>query len=120
MSVSVLAMDTRYKKLIQIINQLHDAMARGEAGQVTTPILVSLADYTRTHFSSEEAYLTKANYADLSRQKLEHRKFVTRLSELQGKAKQGQLGLSLEMMTFLKEWLQKHILIEDKKYAPKS
>lgn len=39
--------------------------------------------------------------------------------EIQGKYKSGVIStLSIEVMQFLKNWLVKHIQIEDKKYGP--
>jgi hemerythrin len=120
LSVNVSAMDEQHKRLIYLVNQLHEAMAKREGDSVIKPILASLADYTRTHFTSEEAYLAKVGYADLAKQKAEHAAFVKKLVDLQAKADKSHLGVTLEVMTFLKDWLKNHIMIEDLKYAPKA
>jgi hemerythrin len=117
LSVQVPAMDEQHKKLFNLINQLHDAMARREGNTVIKPILTALTDYTRTHFTSEEVFLTSIKYPDLHKQKAEHVIFVQKLMDMQLKAEKSQVGLTIEIMDFLKDWLKNHIMIEDKKYA---
>jgi hemerythrin len=116
-SVSVASMDNQHKKLFDLINQLHDAMAAGKGKEIIGTVLNEMLDYTKTHFTAEEKILEKHNYPGLPEQKKQHGIYIQKVVEMQEKAKTGNLVLSLEASQFLKEWLLNHILVIDKKYS---
>jgi hemerythrin len=116
-SVKVRKFDDEHKILIDLINQLHDAMLVGKGGQVIETVLQSLINYTSSHFAAEETMLKLHGYPEYERQKKEHNLLVLRVLDIQKSIKSGKVPLSLEIMKFLKEWLQGHIQGEDKKYG---
>lgn len=118
LSVNVAEMDRQHKKLIDLINELFDAMSSGKGKDVIGKILDSLMEYTKTHFASEERMMQIHNYPEQSAQQSEHTKLTKQVMELQGKFKGGSVSITLETMNFLKDWLQNHILQNDKKYGP--
>ena len=61
-SVKVKQMDEQHKKLVEMINQLHDAMKVGQGKQVVGDVLNALVSYTKTHFASEEGCHRYSNY----------------------------------------------------------
>jgi hemerythrin len=117
-SVKVRKFDDEHKKLISLINQLHDAMMVGQGGQVIGKVLQSLIDYTSTHFAAEEASMKLHNYPGYEQHKKEHNSLVLQVLDVQKNLKAGKAPLSQEIMLFLKNWLQSHIQGEDKKYGP--
>jgi hemerythrin len=117
-SVKVRKFDDEHKKLIALINQLHDAMKVGQGGQVIGSVLQSLIDYTASHFAAEEALMKLHGYPDFERHKKEHNLLVMQVLDVQKSLKSGKVPLSQEVMSFLKQWLQTHIQVEDKKYGP--
>jgi hemerythrin len=116
-SVQVPAMDEQHKRLINLINQLYDAMKAGEAQTVIKPILDSLASYTVTHFKAEEKALEQVKYPMLHEQKTEHELFVTKLNDMKKKAAVNHASLTFELVGFLKDWLINHIQGKDQKYS---
>jgi len=66
LSVKVTLIDDQHKKLIALINSLHDAMRAGEGKQVLEKTLKELADYTVYHFQTEEKYMQAVPLPDLS------------------------------------------------------
>ncbi len=116
-SVSVAAMDNQHKKIFDLINQLHTAMSAGKGKEVINPVLDEMLNYTKTHFTAEEKVLEKYNYPGLDEQKKQHAIYIQKVAEMQEKAKNGSLTLSLEASQFLKDWLLNHILVIDKRYA---
>ncbi|MCC6132451.1 MAG: hemerythrin, partial [Acidobacteria bacterium] len=46
LSVGVSAFDNQHKRLVALINELHDAMSAGKGSKVLGKILSELADYT--------------------------------------------------------------------------
>ncbi|HON53806.1 MAG TPA: hemerythrin domain-containing protein, partial [Bacteroidales bacterium] len=54
-SVNVESLDTQHKKLVELVNQLHDSIKSGQKDKVLTGIYNELIGYTITHFRDEEA-----------------------------------------------------------------
>jgi hemerythrin len=116
-SVNVKEMDDQHRKLIDIINQLHDAMKVGQGKDVIGKVLSGLTDYTRRHFTSEENLMKAHGYPGYEEQKKSHNQLVIQILDIQKKFEAGTL-LSQEVLTFLKNWLINHIQGMDQKYGP--
>ena len=116
-SVSVDKYDNQHKKLIGLINELHAAMSSGKAKDALSKILDELITYTKTHFADEEAEFKKHSYPGYLVQKNEHEKLTNEVVKFYEEFKNGKTNLSIEMISFLKDWLLNHILITDKKYS---
>jgi hemerythrin len=117
LSVKVQEIDEQHKKLVAMINSLNDAMGAGKGKDVLKGILDEMVAYTKVHFGCEEAYMHKFDYGETFIHESEHVKFAKKALELQKGYAEGKLMLSLEVMNFLKDWLQKHIMGMDKKYT---
>jgi hemerythrin len=116
-SVGVASLDAQHKRLIEIINELHDAMMQGAAPATLKQVLGHLADYTRTHFSSEENWMMQHGYGGLAAHRREHEELLRQVSGYQQAVAAGKLTVSLQLMNFLKGWLKGHILESDMQYA---
>lgn len=118
MSVSVAEIDNQHKKLVAMINELNDAMAKGKGKEAIGKIINELITYATTHFATEEKYFDMFKYPGALVHKKEHADFVKKVGEFQDGFSKGSLSLTIEVMRFLKDWLTKHILGSDKKYGP--
>ncbi|SNB47071.1 bacteriohemerythrin [Geobacter sp. DSM 9736] len=116
--VNIKQIDDQHKKLIEMINTLHDAMKVGKGSQVLGEVLKSLIDYTGSHFATEEKLMKLHNYPDYEHHKKEHNLLVMQVLDIQKNLQNGSAPLTQNIMSFLKEWLVKHIQGEDKKYGP--
>ena len=116
-SVKVKKFDDQHKKLVDLVNQLHDAMKAGQGNAMLGVVLQSLITYTATHFKDEEQVMQANGYPDLVRHKGEHEKLVKQVLDLQKKFQAGGSVLTMTVMSFLKDWLITHIQGEDKKYG---
>ena len=72
-------------------------------------------DYTRFHFETEEAYMKSINFPDILNHQAFHDKFSVEVMEIYNEIKEGKQVLSTVVMKVLINWLQEHILQEDKK-----
>lgn len=117
-SVNIKHVDEQHKKLVNMLNNLHDAMRLGKGSQILGKILVELVGYVETHFTTEEKLMSTYRFPEYNSHKLEHTKLTQKAVELQENVQQGQSVLTIEVMNFLKNWLQSHILGTDKKYGP--
>ncbi len=109
--------DQQHQKLVGLINQLYEAMRVGKGRVELGIILDELVDYTRKHFSSEEALMLKHAYPQYTQHKASHDRLTQQVMDFKNQYKAGKIGLSVQMMNFLKEWLVNHILDEDKAYS---
>jgi hemerythrin len=117
-SVNIREIDRQHLKLVQIINDLNEAMLKGKANDVLAKLLRELVSYTKTHFSNEEGYLDRYGYPDIKAHKLQHSSFVEKISAFSDDFENGRMGVSIEIMKFLKDWLLKHIKGTDMRYVP--
>ncbi|MCR4422008.1 MAG: hemerythrin family protein [Spirochaetales bacterium] len=115
-SVSNNDFDNHHKKLISYINQLFESMQKGKGKETAAGLIKELHDYSVYHFSKEEEKLSSVNYPKLDEQKMAHAIYIKKIEEFQTKLKEGDLFLSVDMLEFLSNWLQDHILKMDKEY----
>jgi len=119
LNVGIESINEQHKKLVAMVNELHDASQQGKAADVLGKTLDGLVDYTKNHFAYEEKLFTETGYADAATHKAEHDKLTATVLSVQEKYKAGAGGsLSGEVMDFLKSWLVNHIQGTDMKYGP--
>ena len=78
-SVQVNRFDEQHKRLIQLINQLHDSMKAGQASAQMSSILNELDLYTQKHFREEEVMMERYQYPGLQGQKQSHALFIKKI-----------------------------------------
>ncbi len=117
-SVKVSTIDNQHKKLVEIINNLHDAMKTGKGKEAIGKTLNELVSYTKYHFSAEEEMMKKHNYPGFIAHKREHDLLTQKVVDFENDFRAGKSLLTLEVMNFLKKWLVDHILNTDKQYVP--
>lgn len=116
-SVKISKFDQQHQQLVGLINQLYEAMKVGKGQVELGMILEELVDYTRKHFASEEDLMLKHAYPQYAEHKASHDRLTQQVIEFKNQYHAGKIGLSVQMMNFLKEWLVNHILDEDKAYS---
>ena len=117
LSVGVRSIDDQHKKLVTLLNQLHDGMMAGKGKEVIGGVLKGLIDYTANHFRYEEELFARIGYPDGAAHKHDHDELVRKVVEIQKKYEQSGPGaLTIPVMNFLKDWLTAHILGSDMKY----
>lgn len=117
-SVKVKQFDDQHKKLVDMVNNLHEHMKQGKGAEGAKQVLSSLVTYTQTHFADEERLMKQHNYPNFEQHKKEHNQLVMKVSDVKKLIDEGKMLISQELMSFLKDWLVKHIQGEDKKYGP--
>lgn len=116
-SVRVAEIDQQHQKLVALINDLNDGMRQGKGKEALAKIITGLLGYTVTHFKAEEKYFDQYGYPDKDQHKKEHGDFVQKVTDFKMGFEAGKLGLSIEVMDFLGNWLKKHIKGTDQKYS---
>ena len=117
-SVGVQRMDDQHTILFGMLNDLHEAMMKGQAQKVAGGLLRKLGTYTREHFTSEEGMMAASGYAGLTQHRVIHRELVKQVNEFAARYERGETALNLQLMNFLRDWLTNHIQKEDLNYGP--
>ena len=115
-SVGVAQFDSDHRKLIEYINTLHIGMISGHGLSEMSEILDALVDYTRFHFKREADLMEKFFYPDYESHKSEHELFIEKVNDFISLYKKGKKAFTLELMSFLRDWLTNHIKGTDMKY----
>lgn len=110
--------DKQHRLLVDYINELYTAMAHNRTSEEMQAILRKLRDYTATHFADEEKLFTATAYLGAAEHMKIHRKFVAKLDEVEEHLKSGTATVSMDLLTFLKDWLVQHIMGTDPTYVP--
>ena len=116
-TVRVKRFDDDHKRLFSLVNELHDAMKAGVGGKIMQQVVQELADYTRYHFSGEEALMEETQYPAVGAHRSQHREFVKKVEQFQRDLKAGAVGQSVAVTAFLKDWLINHIQRTDHDYS---
>ena len=117
LSVQIDGIDAQHKKLVTLLNKLHDAMSAGAGRQAVGSVLDELVAYTREHFANEEQIMRRAAYPDLAKHAAEHVTLTAKAVDLQKGLKAGNV-LTMDVMAFLVTWLTQHIMKVDMQYVP--
>jgi len=105
--------DEDHKQLIKLINDLYEAMQDGSGGALLLPIFSALKHYTETHFANEERYMIACDAPEQENHLLEHKLMVKKLADLERRHRQGEAAISLQTLSYLRDWLKNHICVVD-------
>ena len=111
--------DHDHKGLVNLINDLYEAMQDGSGGALLLPIFSALKHYTEDHFAKEERYMVKCEAPDQSKHFQEHKRMAETLHEVTSRRCIGKQTVSLQTLTFLRDWLKNHICVVDQAMAAK-
>jgi len=115
--VHVQRLDNEHQQLFAVINQLYDGMKAGKGKDVLGSVLTQLLRYTEQHFRDEEALMRHAGYTDLGDHIARHQQFVAKVNSFRKEYEAGTAAISIEVLDFLKSWLDRHIMGTDQQYS---
>ncbi len=110
--------DEQHMKLVDIINDFYNAFATAQAHEKIGDIIGELVNYTVFHFTAEEEIFSNSNYPDTEKHRATHKEFVDELKKYHQEVKDGNMTTTYDLMTFLRDWLIKHIMGTDRTYLP--
>jgi hemerythrin len=117
-SIGIPVFDDEHKKLIAIINDLHDGIAAGSEKEAMRRAISGLIEYTVLHFQHEEMYFEDWVYPEAGQHAAEHAELKRKVLAYRDRIDREESSeLAVEMLRFLSGWLEQHILVEDKKFG---
>lgn len=116
LSVGIQELDEQHKILISLINRIFNEAFIIQNTSVANEVLTELVQYTIIHFSVEESLFRIFNYPAYEGHKAQHAELTSQVMALKDRVKEGE-EINAELLSFLRAWLKKHIVQEDKKYS---
>ena len=111
--------DLQHKKLFDIFNELYALASKPTEDYKLdmSRIMKKLTDYTVYHFDSEEQLMKRHKYADLATHEEQHKSFVAEVFDQIKRLSDDNPADSLELYSFLMDWLVNHIGKSDAQWA---
>lgn len=111
--------DEQHQELISRANHLYSQGIGKASLEKTIETLDYLADYVVMHFSHEEKWMKKLNYAGLAAHKAEHDAFIERFKVTRGQCEECADSAEIVRLAanLISKWLVEHIAITDKEMA---
>lgn len=108
-------LDEQHRAIFRWLDDLEEATA-DQRTLLAVYTITRLKHYVRDHFAAEESYMKAAGYPKLAEHMAEHVAFRTRLGQLQIESISKDVASAT--VSFIRDWLIKHISSTDQEYAP--
>lgn len=115
-SVGVKAIDEQHKKLVGMLNKLIENEGIEVDSEILSEVLSEMTEYVGYHFKSEEEYMLEYDYPGYQQQKDQHRGFMKKVVDFCMDTSKHKNGVPKDVLLFLKNWVENHILVADMKY----
>jgi hemerythrin-like metal-binding protein len=113
----VASLDGENLRLAKLINRLHKNMLAGHGNDVLPQVLYHLEASLNQHFAGEEAVLSAHAYPGLDEQRHQHSEFRMKIQEWNRDYRAGKPLVTADILIFLKEWWNNHVLGTDQEYV---
>ncbi len=113
LEIGHVAIDADHRRLVGIINRLHEAIVSGQSHETIEAILVTLTENALHHFEREEQLMRRARCAGLDKHRQSHAEHFTHLAELIHRFELGEDGVMPDTLRLLVNWVNNHVKVED-------
>lgn len=118
-AIHVPQLDDQHRRIVDLINSVHDSMKGGGSREHLQDALHRLLDYTTTHFADEEAMMAESGFNRVEEHRVSHAKLI---ADVHGFCERFERSASPQLLAhdlflFLKNWLSVHIQQEDREYG---
>ena len=117
-SVGIQKIDEQHVKFFSLTNILFDTIQGAQDREVVGSVLKELQQYVVYHFKAEESLMKMYNYPNMNAHKQEHEGAIQKVNKLVLDYERGLQTVDIELLKFLSDWIQNHILQVDRKYIP--
>lgn len=107
--------DRQHQKLFAITNKLIDKYESGS--EECYDVLSDLVEYLSEHFKTEQVVMMKLRFWAYEKHIKDHQRFIDKIEDFIKKYQNGQVCLTTEILTFLRDWIFSHTTKEDLKFG---
>ena len=115
-NVGITRIDEQHKTLVSFLNDLFEAMKTGKGNEKLDAVLKGLVEYTKTHFATEENLMKVYRFPGYEEHKTKHEEMTGQVLRMYRRFNAENKLNTLEIATYLKDWLKHHIMGTDKLY----
>jgi len=113
LSVCIDVIDEHHRYLFDLVNDLINVIANKRGAKELVRVFNALTQYALVHFKAEEQMMVQYGYDGINRQKKQHNEFHEKLKELNAELHENPCTATIDIITYLQEWLVAHIRYED-------
>jgi len=117
-SVGVGSVDSQHQNLFAMGRELHAAMVAGQGKAALGRILARLVQYTTVHFAHEERLMRLYDYPGFAAHRAQHEALTKQVVKFQEDFDAGRAAMTVQLLQFIRNWLQHHIQESDQRLAP--
>lgn len=114
--IGVAFVDRQHRRLVEIINRLHDSIEANTGERELDGIFADLEVYTETHFKDEEERMAENRCPQLTSHAAAHREFIARVQQMRRRFLAREV-VGERVLAYLRSWLTLHILGTDRQCA---
>lgn len=115
LSVGIDSIDEQHHYLVDLINDLYEVVSNKSGAREVARLIKATDAYAKVHFRAEEQMMEHYGYAGIKQQVQQHHAFEARIREFYQELHDNPLVAQYEVLSYLRDWLIKHILVEDAK-----
>ena len=115
LSVGIDIIDEHHRYLFDLVNDLYDVVINKRGAREVARLIKSLDAYAKVHFRAEEMMMERYGFEGIKRQELQHHAFEAKIGEFYEELHANPLVAQFDALSYLRDWLVKHILVEDAK-----
>lgn len=113
-SVGIAEIDGQHKALFGLLRLLTDEVGARHPLEEISQRLDLLIDSAEKHFRTEERYMMEKEFPGYENHKREHEILTYAILCLKERLSEGKMEISADMLVFLGDWLELHMLKSDK------
>ncbi len=114
-SVGNVELDRQHQHILQLINEIVELPGDQEGSKEVMSRLMRLYEVGQQHFYFEEIFLSRSDYRELKGQQDSHSAYTDRVLQMMSEGITNAENQNA-LITFLLEWWNNHILVEDMAY----
>ncbi len=114
----VAEIDAQHRRLMAYVNEMFDALVKGEGELVVDRILDELIAYTKRHFAFEEDLLRRGGDDGVEAHIAKHEGLLLAVTNLRRRRATGDIEVDEDTLDLLRRWLIGHIRDDDAERAP--
>lgn len=114
-SVGIKAVDEEHRKLIELINRLHDSIQSDDSAKTVLGFFGDLFELISSHFALEEVFMRNGGYDELNAHKEDHEQLLDEIRDIMDAFEYAEALDSKTLALRLDAWFSIHFRTHDER-----